>query len=256
MFFPVLLILASMWTSSDGALSCPTRGGKQCVFPFTTKGGEEVSDCQPYNGKFFCATSLTKDHKYASWDYCKKDECKDVVDNPASKSIFGCIACIVQYAAVCVSSCIPNPFNTACTQCVLQHGIECAVTCGFGNIKASEFGLDGVVDFQKEGDPQPVGVPACVQVSKFFNGRLIEGSTIQKNSAAMCGTHCADNFRTSATAWNWFNSNIKNGRNALTCICLETKSEAITRAFIDSGLGPANNQAECPPKTAVAGGKN
>ena len=128
-----------------------------------------------------------------------------------------------------------------------------------------------MVDFQKEGDPQPVGVPACVQVSKFFNGRLIEGSTIQKNSAAMCGkiemhcivakvypigTHCADNFRTSATAWNWFNSNIKNGRNALTCICLETKSEAITRAFIDSGLGPANNQAECPPKTAVAGGKN
>ena len=113
-----------------GALSCPTRGGKQCVFPFTTKGGEEVSDCQPYNGKLFCATSLTKDHKYASWDYCKKDECKDVVDNPASKSIFGCIACIVQYAAVCVSSCIPNPFNTACTQCVLQHGIECAVTCG------------------------------------------------------------------------------------------------------------------------------
>ena len=50
-----------------------------------------------------------------------------------------------------------------------------------------------MVDFQKEGDAQQAGVPACVQVSNYFEGRIIPGSIIKKNSAATCGKiemHC------------------------------------------------------------------
>lgn len=252
MFFPLLLILATVWSATDGALVCPTTDQKRCVFPFKV-GGKEVNECQDYRDRAWCATAVNDDKTYKTFGWCLKDQCKEE-EKEEEKSLPSCIACIVQFAPVCIPKCLPKPFNTACSQCVLQNGIECAGTCGFGNIQASEFGLDGVVDFQKEGDAQQAGVPACVQVSNFFRGRYIPGSVIKKNSAAMCGTHCADNFGTAAAAWNWFNSNIKNGRNALTCFCLETKGEAIPRAFIDCGLGPANNQAECPPK--LANGKN
>jgi len=256
MFFPVLLILATIWTATDGALSCKTDKGLECVFPFkSSAGSSEYNQCKPASkGRTWCATEVKANLVYSAWGYCNLDTCKEVQTIAEEKSLPSCIACIVQFAPVCIPKCLPKPFNTACSQCVLQNGIECAGTCGFGNIQASEFGLDGVVDFQKEGDAQQAGVPACVQVSNFFRGRYIPGSVIKKNSAAMCGTHCADNFGTAAAAWNWFNSNIKNGRNALTCFCLETKGEAIPRAFIDCGLGPANNQAECPPK--LANGKN
>ena len=33
-------------------------------------GSVSHASCTPYNGKFFCATSLKADGRYATWDYC------------------------------------------------------------------------------------------------------------------------------------------------------------------------------------------
>ena len=71
---------------------CPTQGGKSCIFPFKTRGkvfaaswcrvsmpivadGKSVNFCQPYNGKYFCGTSIKSDGHYSAWDYCDSTKC-------------------------------------------------------------------------------------------------------------------------------------------------------------------------------------
>ena len=95
------LVLAS-GPAEAATPACPTAGGKTCVFPFVTSGktwnslnframflktvldssllisfvaGESVSECQAYNGRSYCATSLKSTGKYATWDYCVDIKC-------------------------------------------------------------------------------------------------------------------------------------------------------------------------------------
>ena len=244
MFIPVLLILATVWSATDGALSCPTVKGDECIFPFVTSAGKEVSECQAYKGQFYCATSVKADKKYKTWDYCIKEKC---VEEKEKKAVGPCMACIVQYASQCLRYCYPNPDNKACNICLLENGTECAFICGLGDsIKDSEFGLEGVRDYVKEGEVA-AGVPPCVKRGKAFLGRMIPGSPQIVNSAADCGTYCNTNFE-ATSAWNWYTANLKNGRFAKMCVCLEISgSNPYTRAFVDSGYGVNNNLPQCPP---------
>ena len=34
-----------------------------------------MSVCQPYNNKYFCATSLKSNGRYSGWDYCDATKC-------------------------------------------------------------------------------------------------------------------------------------------------------------------------------------
>lgn len=253
MLFPVLLILASIWTSTDGALVCPTVKGGQCVFPFKS-GSTEYNECASYKGRHWCATSVNADKTYKSYDYCKKDECKEE-EEKEKKAVGPCLACIVRYAPVCLPVCYPDPNNKACDICLLENAIECAFICGFDDsIKDSEYGLEGVRDYLLEGETgeqnrkaKTVGAPpSCVMRGKAFHGSLIiDISTV--NSAADCGSFCNDNFEATA-CWSWFTANINNGRNAKKCVCLEVcAANPVTRPFVDSGYGVNNVKPQCPP---------
>lgn len=248
MFIPVLLILATVWSATDGALSCPTVKGDECIFPFVTSAGKEVSECQAYKSKFYCATSVKADKKYQTWDYCIKEKC---VEEKEKKAVGPCMACIVQYAPQCLRYCYPNPSNKACDICLLENGTECAFICGLDDsIKDSEFGLEGVRDYLKEGEAGGAGVPPCVMRGKVFQGTTIPGAIQTVNSAADCGSYCNNSFA-ATTAWSWFTANSKNGRNAKKCVCLEISgSNPVTRAFVDSGYGVNNNNPQCPPVAA------
>lgn len=205
-----------------------------------------MNECQSYKNKFWCATAVGKDNSFTAWGYCKKEECKEEKEE---LPMLGCLSCIVQFAAVCLPKCRPSPFNKACAICVLQNAPECAIICGLQDgFVDSEFGLEGVRDFQMEGEPDSTGPPPCVRVSQFYKGRLIPGSVVSVNSAAACGDHCNNNFGTQTVAWDWFTGNLKNGRNALKCFCLDLKSaQTFRHAFVNCGLGPAQSQPQCPP---------
>lgn len=88
-----------------------------------------MNECQDYKGRAWCATAVNGDKTYKTFGWCLKDKCKEE-KKEEEKSLPSCIACIVQFAPVCIPKCLPKPFNTACSQCVLQNGIECAGTCG------------------------------------------------------------------------------------------------------------------------------
>jgi len=58
--------------------SCLAASGEKCVFPFKgskTKVGS-YTFCPKYRGSSWCATSVDKNGKYKTWDYCQRGECQ------------------------------------------------------------------------------------------------------------------------------------------------------------------------------------
>jgi len=59
--------------------SCLAASGENCVFPFKgskTKLGS-YTFCPKYRGSSWCATSVDKNGKYKTWDYCIRGECQN-----------------------------------------------------------------------------------------------------------------------------------------------------------------------------------
>ena len=95
-----------------------TQKKGRCVFPFyegkiipvdhpyltSFTGSTQHLQCAPYDGKFWCATSLKKNCKYNQWDFCHKPKCNNT-DRPMAlngKEISCCIT--IEYRVVLLLS--------------------------------------------------------------------------------------------------------------------------------------------------------
>lgn len=146
MFFSVLLILATIWTSSDGALSCKTDDDLECIFPFkSSASSSEYNQCKAASkGRTWCATAVQANLVYSAWGYCNLDTCKEVQTIAEATeqiekrgSCYGCI----EHAAhsrpphwqslECLKSCVFNPEPQACFQCLVGTATrQCLAPCG------------------------------------------------------------------------------------------------------------------------------
>merc|ERR1719334_2953660 len=52
--------------------TCMTTKGQYCIFPFKD-GGVEYNSCKPWKSQFWCATSVSEDGSFKTWDYCATD---------------------------------------------------------------------------------------------------------------------------------------------------------------------------------------
>ena len=58
--------------------SCLTMKGFKCVFPFKYERQGSYSFCPKMsNGHTWCATSVEKNGKWKTWDFCKRGECQN-----------------------------------------------------------------------------------------------------------------------------------------------------------------------------------
>lgn len=203
MFFPVLLVLATIWTATDGALSCKTDKGLECVFPFkSSAGGSEYNKCQPASkGRTWCATEV-KNGVYAKWGYCDLSTCKEeptlaeaVQQIEDRGSCYGCI----EHAAhsrpphweslECLKPCVFNPDPQACFWCLVGTATrQCLAPCGQPELLKS-IAL-----------PDPDGSETCtkirpvtaIQSSTYKNGEATRA--IDENAATFSVTAGEETF--------------------------------------------------------------
>jgi len=59
--------------------SCLAASGEKCIFPFKGKKTKlgSYTFCPKYRGSSWCATSVDKNGKYKTWDYCIRGECQN-----------------------------------------------------------------------------------------------------------------------------------------------------------------------------------
>lgn len=250
MFFPVILFLASIWTAIHGVMVCDTIGGVACDFPFKrTADGPEFKSCQPARqGRTWCATSkIAATGVYDTWGYCNPTTCMVVPSiEEAREKIQNnetCFQCIEAAAIgpppnaeslLCLPPCVFFVNKFLCHFTLLKTGTrECLEPCGFQPVLKS---LSLAAN------------PPCVQVSLAFQA----GTTLKSFvtfTPSRCGNHCAANFPTQCTAWNWNSPKVPTDKNLCTCLSGQDLQTA-TAIDVFSGFGPASTPGQCPPKSA------